>query len=280
MGIVQIERSACVILFFIFLALFCYLFLICPHIGKNPMRDPVLQVPYAHQGLHGESILPNSPEAYERAAEQGYGIELDVHLSKDHQPVIIHDSTLEFLYGIPKRVQDLTLDEMHALGVYLPTLPEILAQIHGRVPLMIEIKPVRAGVNASILPKKVLACLEHYNGPVCIASFDPRPLFYFRMHAPRIARGQLSGGCSSFANCVLAYQLCNFLSRPHFLSCRQDCRTLSFKIARLFHPVTCAWTIRSTAEWQAVQPYFDLMVFEAFLPPAGCTARPFQKEGN
>ena len=37
---------------------------------------------YAHRGLHGNGVPENSMDAFRRALEKGYGIELDVHLLK------------------------------------------------------------------------------------------------------------------------------------------------------------------------------------------------------
>ena len=48
---------------------------------------------YAHRGLHdAQSDIPeNSIAAFLKAVENGYGIELDVQLTKDGRPVIFHD---------------------------------------------------------------------------------------------------------------------------------------------------------------------------------------------
>ncbi len=51
----------------------------------------------AHRGLHdGKSIPENSILAFEKAVEKGYGIELDITISKDNQIVVFHDETLLF----------------------------------------------------------------------------------------------------------------------------------------------------------------------------------------
>ena len=54
---------------------------------------------YARRGLHGispiEVLAENTYEAFELALRNGYdGIELDVHLTKDNELIVIHDDTL------------------------------------------------------------------------------------------------------------------------------------------------------------------------------------------
>ena len=58
-----------------------WLFLIAPRARKEAMK-PFL-CPYAHRGLWGKGVPENSLAAFRAAAEAGFGIELDVQLSKD-----------------------------------------------------------------------------------------------------------------------------------------------------------------------------------------------------
>ena len=61
---------------------------------------------YAHRGLHGPGVPENSLAAFRRAAEAGYGAELDVHLTRDGRLVVIHDGDLERMCGVPGRVAE------------------------------------------------------------------------------------------------------------------------------------------------------------------------------
>ena len=51
---------------------------------------------YAHRGLHDKEVgsPENSLAAFKEAVESGYGAELDVHLLKDGNLAVIHDSSL------------------------------------------------------------------------------------------------------------------------------------------------------------------------------------------
>ncbi len=56
---------------------------------------------YAHRGLFTNPDIPeNSIPAFIKAAQEGYGCELDVHLTKDGELAVIHDSNLMNVCGV------------------------------------------------------------------------------------------------------------------------------------------------------------------------------------
>ena len=61
------------------------IYLLAPGKASARQKAPFLGRNIAHRGLHArdKSIPENSLEAFSLAAEMGYGIELDVQLSKD-----------------------------------------------------------------------------------------------------------------------------------------------------------------------------------------------------
>lgn len=92
---------------------------------------------YAHRGA--SAYAPeNTLEAFRMAMEMGAdGVELDVHLSRDGELVVIHDDTLNRTTSGSGKVPDFTLRELKALdasngmdrfkGVTIPTLREVYA---------------------------------------------------------------------------------------------------------------------------------------------------------
>ena len=56
---------------------------------------------YAHRGLHREGVPENSMAAFRAALDHGYGIELDIHLLKDGNLAVMHDSLLNRTTGQP-----------------------------------------------------------------------------------------------------------------------------------------------------------------------------------
>ena len=55
---------------------------------------------YAHRGLHGNGVPENSMTAFKLAVEKGYGVELDVQMTKDKQLVVFHDGNLKRVCGV------------------------------------------------------------------------------------------------------------------------------------------------------------------------------------
>jgi glycerophosphoryl diester phosphodiesterase len=98
----------------------------------------------AHRGASAYEP-ENTLRTFARAIEMGATlIELDVHLSRDGQPVIIHDADLSRTTNGTGQVSDLTLDDIQrfdaGLGEHVPTLGEVIDLVRGQVQLYIELK--------------------------------------------------------------------------------------------------------------------------------------------
>ena len=103
---------------------------------------------YAHRGASIE-FPENTLPAFNRAVELGaYGIELDVHLSRDGFPVVIHDDTVDRTTNGTGAVADLDLAELRSLdagnGAGIPTLSEVLDLVEAHLHVDIEVKAAEA----------------------------------------------------------------------------------------------------------------------------------------
>ena len=68
---------------------------------KSDLIKELLKHRYAHRGFHDKPKIPeNSMAAFKRAMLEGFGIELDVHLTKDNQLAVIHDASLKRTCGV------------------------------------------------------------------------------------------------------------------------------------------------------------------------------------
>ena len=150
---------------------------------------------YAHRGFHDAGLgrVENSPSAFAAAIAAGLGIECDVQCSRDGQALVYHDDTLDRLTGQAGRLADesaATLTRMTLTGSEdtIPLLATLLAQVGGRVPLLIEVK-IADGGHIGPLCLAVRRALEGYAGPVAVMSFDPRVPSWFRRFAPHVVRG-------------------------------------------------------------------------------------------
>ncbi len=259
--------------------------LYCMKPNTDEERDKRLQ-PFenrriAHRGLHDNKgdAPENSLSAFAKAIQGGYGIELDVRLTKDGIPVVVHDATLRRVAGVTKIIADLTLAEVQFYPLFqsdqrVPTLEEALTLIDGKVPLVVEIK---SGGDDDALCQKTMAELKKYQGDYVVISFSPFVLQWFKKNEPDVLRGQLSMDFfdpwkqrkeSWFVKFAQTNLLTNCISKPDFIA--YECKgaeKLPLVISRkLFQAKTAAWTIRSEEELKYAEKYFDIIVFEGFLP--------------
>mgnify|MGYP000100196893 FL=1 len=154
--------------------------------------------PIAHHALHDRANgrVENSLASIQAAIDAGYGIEIDVQLTRDGHAVVFHDDLLDRLTAQtgPVRARDLT--ELAQISLTddagkIPTLPEVLAQVNGQVPLLIEIKDQdgEMGPNVGPLERATAAALANYAGDVAVMSFNPHSIAAMARLAPQIPRG-------------------------------------------------------------------------------------------
>ncbi len=255
-----------------------YLLAIMPRMGNRKRRKDFLNVYYAHRGLHdNDTDAPeNSIAAFCRAVQAGYGIEMDVQLSKDGVPVAFHDFTLKRICGKEGKVCDYTWEELQSFRLCgseetIPKFEDVLNEVRGRVPLIVELKVERA--NLALCPV-VDAMLEKYHGIYCIESFNPLVLRWYRQNHGSVVRGQLSDGflkSGEFQGPLyffLQNLMLNFITKPDFIAYNHKYeKTLSRRICRgLFRNLSVAWTIKSQEELDAVRDKFDIFIFDSFIP--------------
>lgn len=139
-----------------------------------------------HRGASADAP-ENSLPAFALAQEQGAdGVELDVHLSADGVPVVIHDFTLERTTTGQGLVKDFSAKQLRAWGV--PALSEVFAQGGSQFLYNVELKIY--DWRESGLEPAVARCVgEHgLEKQVLISSFSPwavnRAKQYFSPDSP------------------------------------------------------------------------------------------------
>lgn len=227
--------------------------------------------PFAHRGLHGGGRIENSRAAFAAAIEAGFGIELDVQLSRDGVAMVFHDYRLERLAKAEGPVATRGAAELGAMrlrgaGETIPTLAEVLALIAGRAPLLIEVKsPDR---HVASLCAAVERALASYSGAVGIMSFNPEVGRWFAAHVPRRLRGLVvteegKRGLRGRIERPLA------LWRSHADFLGYDVRDLPSAFAgaaRTRGRPVYTWTVRSDADRARAWAHADQIIFE--MPPA------------
>ncbi len=249
-------------------------FLVYPHRPSEEKVKPFYGRNIAHRGLFSadQSVPENSLAAFSRACEAGYGIELDVQLTRDGQVVVFHDDTLKRMCGVNKRVNELTYDELSELSLKstdqkIPLFSEVLETVAGRGPLIVELKTCH---QRGELCAKTYALLKEYKGEYCIESFDPLIVRWFKKNAKHIFRGFLSQPPKKYGNSfrdkitgtLLGRVLFNFFARPEFIAYKIGVKPLSVKLCLKLGAVPVAWT----AHEPECEKEFDVVIFEHYLP--------------
>ena len=260
----------------VLLVLAVWIFLILPRI-RNAADRELIGVHYAHRGLHGENVPENSLAAFALARNAGYGIELDVRLSRDRRVMVFHDDTLKRMCGVDRRVEELTCAELQSLRLAgsdqtIPTLAQVLALIGGRVPLLIELKGT--GRDESPLCKRVSKLLDDYAGAFAIESFNPMILSWFRNYRPRFARGILvtrtkpGEGRGRLVSFALTHMLFNVIARPDFIAVNYKRRSAPSVLlcTRVFQATGFAWTVRTPEVFHACCKAGMFCIFEKIQP--------------
>ena len=214
--------------------------------------------------------------AFARAAERGFGIEMDIQLTKDKVPVVFHDFTLKRACRTSGKVIDYTYDELKKLELFrsqehIPTFEEALAVVDGRVPIIVELKIEWSDYRVCRIADSIL---RNYKGDYAIESFNPLALLWFRKNHKEVVRGQLSdhfrkeGTATVPFYFLLHYLTLNFLTKPDFIAYNHKySKNMSRQICRYLYGASAAgWTIKSEEQLKKAKENFDWFIFDGFIP--------------
>ena len=136
---------------------------------------------FGHRGAMGyapENTIPSFRLAVEMGVD---GVELDVHMTRDGEVVVIHDFTVDRTTNGNGYVRDLTLEQVKRLdagakfggkwrGVSVPTLEEVFREFGRRIKYKIEIK--RGSDYYPGIERKVVELIRRYGVDAQVISFD------------------------------------------------------------------------------------------------------------
>ena len=253
-------------------ALAAPVWMIAPGQASRRQKAPFLGVNYAHRGLHSRdrAVPENSPAAFRLAAQAGYGVELDVQLSRDGQVVVFHDDTLDRVCGVSGRVDEYDYEQLRQMRLCgteetIPLFSRVLEDLKGAGPLIVELKNGRRNRE---LCEKTYALLQDYRGEVCIESFNPFIVSWFRLHGKDLIRGQLAQpakyyeGFPFWQSFLLSHSLFNFLARPQFIAYRIGYRPPSVRAATAMGAMNFCWTSHEPRN----EKNRDGVIFEFYKP--------------
>lgn len=174
----------------------------------------------AHRGAHRhrDGIIENTMAAFQRAFDYGcWGIELDIHATRDGVLLVNHDPDLRRLWGKNLKIADLGFDEIRQLCPDIPSLEEVIREFGKKMHLFIELKHPFTAEALLIEQLAVLSPVEDYHllsldEPVFAAleQFSPEVLLLVASH----------NNVSQFCESSLEHPYAGVLG--HYLLFRQD----------------------------------------------------------
>ncbi len=237
-------------------------------IDEKLFPETILNTKISHRGLFDQKIPENSLPAFKKAVQNKLPIELDVMTTKDNIPVVIHDPNLKRLTGVNQNIKDLTFEQLTKIKLNekfnIPTFKQVLAEINGKVPLIVEIKKDKGFANQQ--EKEILKLLTKYEGEFIIQSFNPFVIHWLSKNYPNIIRGQLFSWPKYRNKFLIIFRdnLFNFIARPNYIAYNKSTiKKADLNQARQKGLKIIAWTIKTKSiDSIESKKYFDNVIFE------------------
>ena len=242
------------------------------------------RIPFAHRGLHdlNDGRPENSRASIRAAIATGYGIEMDLQISRDGRAMVFHDYDLRRLTGAKGPIQQRDAAELEQIPLIgdeegIPTFAEILKLVAGRVPLLVELKDQHGqmGPTDGRLERAVADDLKGYQGPLALMSFNPNSIITLADLAPDVPRGIVT---STYAKTNKNWQLLRPETRtrlrdiPDYDAARAS--FISHQVDDLANPrvaelkakgaVILCWTVRSVEQEHEARQVADNITFEGY----------------
>ena len=99
-----------------------------------------------HRGIVNKKFKENLLISFRKSFQKGYGIETDIHITKDKQFVCFHDFTLKRSFKLNKSIKNLDYENLKKISkknkAEIPLLKNLLKLSKNKYYLFIEIKPL------------------------------------------------------------------------------------------------------------------------------------------
>jgi glycerophosphoryl diester phosphodiesterase len=118
-----------------------------------------------HRGLAKTNFKENTISSFNYCFKKKYGVETDLHCTKDNKIVCFHDFSLKSKFKVNKYIRKIYYDELFKISKKnkrsIPLLRELIKTSKNRHYLMLEIKPVFSRSNLLKLTKEVKALKKY-----------------------------------------------------------------------------------------------------------------------
>jgi glycerophosphoryl diester phosphodiesterase len=122
-----------------------------------------------HRGIVNKKYKENLLNSFNQSFKKGYGIETDIHATKDDQFICFHDFTLQRIFKKNLSIKNLKYSKIKEISKKInkpiPLLKDLLESSKNKYPLYIEIKPIFS----KLLLKKLLKETSKFKNSVFIS---------------------------------------------------------------------------------------------------------------
>ena len=98
-----------------------------------------------HRGIVNKQYKENLLKSFKHSFKKGYGIETDIHATKDHEFICFHDFTLNRIFKKKESIKNMEYSKIIKISTQnkkpIPLLKSLLKASKNKYPLFIEIKP-------------------------------------------------------------------------------------------------------------------------------------------
>ena len=98
-----------------------------------------------HRGIVNKQYKENLLKSFNQSFKKGYGIETDIHATKDHEFICFHDFTLNRIFKKKRSVKNMKYSQIKEISTQnkkpIPLLKDLLKTSKNKHFLFIEIKP-------------------------------------------------------------------------------------------------------------------------------------------
>ena len=209
-----------------------------------------------HAAAAGEAPANTLAGVSRSLAARAEGMEIDVQLSADGIPVLMHDLTVDRTTNLRGRVHDLRYADLQDAdageGEHVPSLDEVLRLVAGRLTVMCELKVDHdSGATDTGLVEAVTTVVAAHNAEAWTAmhSFDPEIVAEARKRAPRISAAIIAGAQDAPG---FERYLAGVVKRgAQALSLEHRCITREYVIRAKQRQLSLfAWTADSPDDWR------------------------------
>ena len=209
-----------------------------------------------HRGLVNKNYKENTLKSFKKSFSMGFGIETDIHSTKDNKFICFHDFTLNRIFKKNLSVKNLDYFYLSKISTLkrkpIPLLSDVLKASKNKFPLFIEIKPY---FSKRILKNLVKETSKFKN---CIfISFNHKNIYNLLKIKPNIKTGLSFSNTSKIKTIIKQSKnkKINFLILDKIFLNSRNIQQL--KIKKYFY------TIKKKSEFKKYSKYNNL-IFENF----------------